>query len=247
MHGEHVSEGKDSHSGHASKSSSLMVATEPAEVRAGSPVTLKLMIHRADGSMVRAFETIHEERVHLILVRQGLDHFGHIHPTLDAAGNITATYTFPTGGHYFLFADHKPNGEEQAVATGDLAVAGDTPTAPELVANVPGKVEGDSLNANITIDGAKPGEEARITFELSDKTSGGVATDLQPYLGAMGHLVILSADALQYVHAHPETDSARDGKVVFAAHFTQPGIFKGWGQFRRNDQIRTVPFVVAVK
>lgn len=247
MHDKQSSERKGDHSGHSSNSAMLMVTTEPAEVRAGSPVNLKLMIHGANGSMVKSFETIHEKQVHLILVREGLDEFGHVHPELDAAGNMMVTYTFPKGGRYFLFADHKPAGEDQAVATAELEVVGESPAAPALIPNAPGKVEGDALNAKIAVAGAKADEETRITFELLDKTSGRQVTNLQPYLGAMGHLVILSADGRRYVHAHAETESANGGSVVFAAHFMQPGTFKGWGQFQRDGQVRTVPFVIAVK
>jgi hypothetical protein len=43
----------------------LIVATDPANPLAGRPVTLKLMIHAADGTMVKDFEVVHEEKVHL--------------------------------------------------------------------------------------------------------------------------------------------------------------------------------------
>ncbi|MBL8799271.1 MAG: hypothetical protein JNM56_35625, partial [Planctomycetia bacterium] len=204
-----------------------------------------LMIHGPGGTMVKEFETIHEKQVHLIIVREGLDQFAHIHPEIDRSGTITADYTFPLGGKYRLFADHKPAGKGATTATTDVKVAGDAPSAPELASNVPGKVIGDGLNAEIAVDNAKAGGGTKIAFTLVDPT-GRPAADLQPYLGAMGHLVIIGADGLEYVHAHPAEKKSPAGQVEFEAHFRKPGIYKGWGQFQRAGVVHTVPFVIRV-
>ena len=135
----------------------LVVATDPANPVAGSPVTLKLMIHAADGTMVKDFEVVHEEKVHLVIVRNGLDHFAHIHPTVDANGNLTVTHTFPVGGKYRLFADYSPSGGGNATATGSLSVGGESPAAPALVANTPGEVGADGVRATVTAAPSKVG------------------------------------------------------------------------------------------
>ena len=117
-HDEHDSKGKPGDNPHAAHDkaqglSKLMIQTDPAQVVAGKPTTLKLMIHGADGEMVKTFEVVHEQEIHLIIVRDGLDQFAHIHPEVDAAGHATVTYTFPTGGNYWHYADHKPTGKGQ--------------------------------------------------------------------------------------------------------------------------------------
>jgi hypothetical protein len=123
---------------------------------------------------------------------------------------------------------------------------GDSPPAPELIPNAPGKVAGTGLKADVAFPKAKAGEVTKITFALLDSTDKPV-TDLQPYLGAMGHLVVISADGKLYVHAHPVEGTAANGVVEFAAHFSRPGIYKGWGQFQRAGQVHTVPFVLKVE
>ena len=90
QHHEHHS-GSDQHQHGARAGSELIVTTDPPEPVADRPVTLRLMIHAADGTMVKDFEVVHEEKVHLVVVREGLDHFAHIHPTVDANGNLTVT------------------------------------------------------------------------------------------------------------------------------------------------------------
>ena len=73
----------------------LMVQTEPAAVTSGDPTTLKMMILGADGKMVKDLAIINEQKAHLIIVRDGLDQFAHVHPEIDAAGNVTTICTSP--------------------------------------------------------------------------------------------------------------------------------------------------------
>jgi hypothetical protein len=238
----------DEHGGHAGgqAESMLMVRTEPAAIKVGEPVKLNLMIHDATGAMIKDFETVHEKKLHLIIVRDGLDRFAHIHPEIDQAGNITGTFTFHTAGNYRLYADHKPTGKKQAAPIAEVNVPGTPPPKPELAPNVPGRVKGDNLAADIAIVKAKAGETTRIAFTLLDAAGKPVA-DLQPYLGAMGHLVVLSADGKQYVHSHPLEGKSSGGAVAFEAHFPHPGIYKGWGQFQRSATVHDVPFVVKIE
>lgn len=250
-HDEHNTKGKpgdDPHAAHDKEPgvAKLMIQTDPAQVIAGKPTTLNLMIHGADGEMVKTFEVVHEQKIHLIIVRDGLDQFAHIHPEFDATGNATVSYTFPTGGNYWLYADHKPTGKGQATAMGQVKVGGDIPAIPILTPNVPGEIPGDGLRAKVAVEGASGGGEATITFDLKD-AAGKPVEDLQPYMGAMGHLVVLSSDGKQYVHAHPaEAKPGTSSRVVFQAHIMKPGLYKGWGQFRRMDTVRVFPFVFKV-
>ena len=146
--------GDDPHAAHNKEQgvSRLMIQTDPAQVVAGKPTTLKLMIHGADREMVKDFEVVHEQKLHLIIVRDGLDQFAHIHPEVDAAGNATVSYTFPTGGNYWLYADHKPTGKGQATAMAQVKVAGDIPAIPVLTPNVPGEIPGDGLRAKVAVE-----------------------------------------------------------------------------------------------
>ena len=237
------------HHGHAAEASSsvLMAEVEPPKFQAGEPVTLKLMIHRPDGSMVSDFETVHEKKVHLIIVREGLDEFAHIHPEIDQAGNMTVQFKFPVAGKYFLYADHKPAGEMQSTAVATVDVAGDPPPPQMLRPNVPGTVKSENITANVSVDSAQADGETKIAFTLTHH-EGKPITDLEPYLGAMGHLVVISADGKRYVHAHPlDADKATRNAVEFEAYFPTVGLYKGWGQFQRAGEVQTLPFVIEVK
>ncbi len=85
--------------------------------------------------------------------------------------------------------------------------------------------------------------DGTISFDLTD-AAGKPVEDLQPYMWTRGHLVALSNDGKEYVYAHPaEAKPGTSSRVVFQTHIMKPGLYKGWGQFRRMDTVRIVPIV----
>ena len=237
--------GAGHHEGHTATRRKLDV--QPETVRAGVETKIQMSIPAEDGQLVKDFKESHEAKLHLIIVREGLDQFAHLHPDVDAeSGQLTVQHTFEVGGNYYFFADFREADGTAGIATGKLAVAGDAPAAPKLIPNVPGKLTTDKLTAQITVAGVKAGEETTIHFELSTP-DGKPVSDLEPYMGAMGHLNAISADATQFVHAHPSDGAGPKNRVTFAAKFEKPGIYKAWGQFKRGGQVQIVPLVVQVE
>jgi len=221
---------------------SKLVVRSDVEPKVGSDTTLTLRVEDASGATVKDFEVVHDHKAHLIVVTNGLDQFAHIHLTIQADGTMSVTHRFPVGGHYWLYLDHKTPGKPQATGFAELHVGGETAAAPKLRPNVPGSVQIDGLKADISVS-AGSGGSARIGFKLTDST-GQPVTNLEPYMGAMGHLVVISADGKDYVHAHMEGAKAEGGIVTFQAHFMRSGVFKGWGQFQRGGRVLIVPFVM---
>lgn len=242
--GDHANHG---HGDHHSHSTTGELQVRPASgARAGEPVPLSLTIRGTDGKPVAEFETVHGEKVHLIIVREGLDQFAHLHPALSGSGELSVTHTFPIAGKYRLFADYRPLGGTSAVAVGSITVAGTAPDAEPLAANVPGKVHGDGLTADVALSPSPAGNAVRIQFRVHDEAGKAVA-DLEPYLAELGHLVFVSADATRYVHVHPVGGDRAKGMVEFDAHFPVPGHYKGWAQFKRGGRVHTVPLVTLTK
>ena len=54
------------------------------------------------------------------------------------------------------------------------------------------------------------GEHGHLTFNLTDAATRQPITDLQPYLGAFGHTLIMSHDQANAVHSHPTPDLSND-------------------------------------
>jgi hypothetical protein len=84
-----------------------------------------------------------------------------------------------------------------------------------------------------------------VTLSVS---KGGVpVTDLQPYLGAYGHLVALRDGDLAYLHVHPD-GAPGDGRtpagpdVTFHAEVPSAGSYRLYLDFRHAGQVRTAEF-----
>jgi hypothetical protein len=193
--------------------------------------------------MIKAFEPTHGKLAHLIIVRKGLDLFAHLHPQLVSDGNFKANYSFPESGTYHLFLDYKAKGEPPSTARSELKVEGIPRVAEPLKSNVPKEIASDDLRAFVSQ--RTSGSEQILAFKISDNDNKPI-DDLEPYLGAMGHLVVLSGDASQYVHAHPVPQTGEKNLVEFEVHYPYPGIYKGWGQFQRNGKVHTFPVVIEV-
>jgi hypothetical protein len=133
----------------------------------------------------------------------------------------------------------------------ELRVEGDAP--PESRPSVDKKrvKESDGFTFELTTPAPlRSLQMQNLTFRVSK--GGAPVTDLEPFLGAMGHLIVVKEDRSQFVHSHPmepaNADPARRGgpAVVFSALFPVPGLYKAWGQFQHRGTVLTVPFVFEV-
>lgn len=64
-----------------------------------------------------------------------------------------------------------------------------------------------------------------------------------PYLGALGHLVVLDEQGTRFIHVHPTSND----QTVFEAQFPSPGFYKLWAEFKFADTgVFVFPFIVEV-
>jgi len=230
---------------------SIELASKPKKPRAGEPADLEIRVRARERpkEAVSAFELVHEKLLHLLIVRDDLGYFGHEHPELGPDGVFRLRYRFPAGGQYHLFTDTAPRGFGSQVMMARLKAEGKAAEPFHLgkAGRDPVKsVEG--VQVELAATGSLPAKKTMaITFHLKDAATGSAITDLQPYLGAMGHLILVHQDAVTFVHSHPDERQAgagRDGTVPFLVRFPKAGLYRGWTQFRRNGNILTSDFVV---
>ena len=77
-------------------------------------------------------------------------------------------------------------------------------------------------------------------------------TDLQPYLGAFGHLVALRSGDLAYLHVHPDGEpgdgSTKPGPdVAFGAEVPSAGDYHLYLDFKHDGVVRTAQFKVTAE
>jgi hypothetical protein len=239
-----------SESGAASIPKGLMVSQngysfglDQAVVSPGPAVPVSFTIEGPDGSPVIEYDEEHEKELHLIAVRRDFSGFQHVHPERAEDGTWSTTLDV-TAGQWRLFADFKASGAEAVTLGNDLAVRGAYQPAAPAADTLSATVDGYT----VTLDGdLTPGEEARLT--LSVTRNGAPVTDLEPYLGAYGHLVALRSGDLAYLHVHPE-GTPGDGEtepgpdVVFFAEVPSPDRYHLYLDFKHEGVVRTAAFTV---
>jgi hypothetical protein len=233
------------------------VESKPGKPKAGEPVELRFFVReRANPkATVRDFDVAHTKLFHLMVVRKDLGAFAHEHPEQLADGSFALRFTFPTEGTYRLFSDVAPRGRGSQVLVGTVEVKGSkevpkpAPFALGLSSDADLTKTVDGTRVRLARDPESP--VARTgntwTFTLTDGATG-ASVDLQPYLGAMGHLVLVHEDGETYVHSHPDDLApSGGGRVSFSVRFPKPGLYRAWGQFQRDGRVLTASFVVSVQ
>lgn len=213
---------------------------------AGKPATLLLTLKDPASATVTKLEVVHEKVLHLLLASRDLSFYSHEHPELQPDGTFKLTFTFPAPGEYVLYHDFTPPGVGMQVVQAPVIVPG---VAPAAIALKPDAAQPKTIDGyTVTLDTGGPlatGGAAQLAYTIT--RDGKPITDLVPYLGAMGHLVIISQDRQSFVHSHPHGNGKTAGPtVVFAAHFGKPGLYKGWAQFQHLGKVITVPFTFPV-
>ncbi|MGP4020690.1 hypothetical protein [Saccharopolyspora sp. 5N708] len=233
----------DQPAGLASSRGGYTLTPTDTTLPAGTTTPFTFRITGPDGRPVTGFDVAHEKRMHLIVVRRDTADFQHVHPEMGQDGTWSVPLRLPQAGSYRAFADFAPTGGAATTLGVDLAVPGDfqpAAHAPSRVSNVDGY--------EVHLDGELiAGQTAKVV--LSVHKDGREVTDLQPYLGAYGHLVALRRGDLAYLHVHPD-GSPGDGRtppgptVTFNVAVPSPGAYRLFLDFQHQGQVRTAEFTL---
>lgn len=199
------------------------------------------------GNPVEEYTITNEKLLHLIVVSDNLEQFQHLHPEYAGAGRFELKMKFPTGGGYKLYADFMPTGMNELTRVAEVQVNGNTPL---LAALEPSEALSASVNGmRVTLEFAEalmPQMQTSMTYTFTDEKTGEPITDLELYLGAVGHVVAIDQSMEQFIHIHPLNWASSGPQAVFGVSFPKAGVYKMWGQFQRGGQTFLVPFVVSV-
>ena len=103
------------------------VQFDPTTPKAGKPTNLSLVVtEQKVGEPIKHFDKIHDKLMHLIIInKEDLSHFAHIHPTLDKeTGIFHISHTFAKAGRYKMWIDAKPSGGIQTLTAFTFNVEG---------------------------------------------------------------------------------------------------------------------------
>lgn len=180
----------------------------------------------------------------MILASRDLTVYRHLHPARAADGTWSTPVNLPKAGGYRVFADFKPKGGEALTLGADLAASGTYEPADLPERNTTVRIDG----YEVKLDGdLAPGKAGELTLTVAK--DGKSVRDLQPYLGAYGHLVALRSGDLAYLHVHPNGEPG-DGKtqpgpkVSFTATAPSAGAYRLFLDFKHKGEVRTAAFTV---
>jgi len=211
---------------------------------AGRQAEFRFTVQGPDRQPVTRFAVVHEKPMHMIVARRDLSGYQHLHPTMAADGTWSVPLTLPAAGIWRAYADFTlvdaTGGQLAATLGTDLVVAGDyTPTplpAPAREAAVDG--------FTVTYEGTpNPGATQPVQFRVF--RDGTPVADLEPYLGALGHLVVLREGDLGYIHVHPD-EQRTAGMVKFWLAAPSPGTYRAFFDFQVGGVVRTAQFTMVV-
>lgn len=216
-----------------------------APAAAGETSALSFRILDREGEPVTEFQTTHGNNLHLITVRTDGTEYRHVHPELDpVTGTWSMPWTWDAAGSYRVYADFTAADGTAVTLSRMVDVTGDFEPRPAA-----GVSQRDSVSGfDVTISGElEAGGASDLTVEVT--RDGEPVTELEPYLGAFGHLVALREGDLAYLHvdAHgdePQTGDLAGPEVAFTAEAPTAGRYLLYLDFQVDGQVHTAKFVL---
>ena len=207
------------------------------------------------GNVLKDFTIEREKLLHLIVVRKDFQEFQHVHPVFaPATGMFTLSdLTLPTAGDYRIFADFTPkkaplDAEGSPIPTNtfeDVVAVG--AYAPQQLGRDTTSDTVDGYSVLLRTSPHQLTKDANM-FTFTVTRNGKPVTNLEDYLGALGHAVILKEGTLDYIHTHAleSASSSQNGTINFHVEFPSAGKYKVFMQFQHQGKILTSRFVVSV-
>ncbi|WP_345628030.1 hypothetical protein [Streptomyces thinghirensis] len=223
---------------------SLDLATP--RVTAGQRAELRFTVRDGSGEAVTAYQREHDKELHLILASRDLVTYRHLHPTRAADGTWSTPVDLPRAGGYRVFADFTPakKNAENLTLGADLAASGRYEPANLPAPDDTARADGYQVELAGSL---RPGKASELKLKVS--RDGEPVNDLQPYLGAYGHLVALRSGDLAYLHVHPNGEPG-DGttkpgpEISFTATAPSEGTYRLFLDFQHQGKVRTAAFTV---
>lgn len=231
----------------------------------------------------------HGHLMHLFLIRlPDLDRLYHLHPDQLSADTFAERLPVVEAGNYAFFADIVRESGFPDTMTTRLTLPnlpGDPPSGDDSEASGASQAAAKAPVASFTLpdnsrwersldpQGLHARQSVILRFRIFDK-DGKPASDLEPYMGMAGHLVIVRRDLAVFAHVHPsgsmpmaallllekqkdsgssamsampEMHETAPAEVTFPYGFPEPGDYRMFVQIKRSGHVQTGIFDARVE
>jgi hypothetical protein len=251
-HTDHVSNGKNYRIDFRSK---------PAQLEEGKEGTMYFTPkEEGNDKALVPLDVVHDKKMHLIIVSSDLSYFEHIHPEYQPDGSYRITVLsrekdyskgighdetkFPFGGEFIMFQDYSPTGAGHKLSRIPITVKGKEKPAVKYTSESR-TWSGNGYKVELSFDKeVKPGQS--LAMKVNIAKDGKPVNNLEKYLGALGHMVVISEDTQQYLHVHPMESDRKGPEITFHTAFEKPGLYRAFLQFLHEGKLQTADFTVKV-
>lgn len=252
-HGHHAqAQGHGHHQGVAS----FALKLEPAGAfTPGQAQSVRLILADAEtGAPIGPEDLVvaHANALHLLMIDESLTDYQHTHPTPGARrGEWNFSFAPKFGRTYRIWADATRTGRDREYAFADLVAGNEAAPAPSTQSV--SRVEIGGLTFTLAFDQPlQAGRAAAGNVTAVDTKTGQPFTQLEPIMGAFGHVVAFSRDwaSIEHVHPHgtePKSPTDRSGPVIgFEIAPKNAGVLKIFVQVVVGGRDVIVPFTQTV-
>lgn len=256
------------------RSYQVEVLSNTTGIKPQEPRKVVYKIKNDKGDILKNYEVAHQKIMHFIVVRKDLQNFQHLHPEFNrSSGEFTVSVTFPTDGTYRMFPDFTPgddNPQKLPVTVYSDINVGDLKNY-EAQAIIPDKQPNKTVG-EYEISYSIPAileQQKEASYTLIVSQNGQPVANLDKYLDARGHSVILKADTLDFIHTHAlegmtGSMSGMDHdmgamsntemmqitetgpEIKFTTTFPTSGTYKFFTQFQHLGKVMTSDYTVQV-
>lgn len=220
----------------------VILAFTPQTIEAGKPTEFSVAITE-NGKNV-ALDVVHEKKIHMLVVNEELTWFDHIHPIEQANGTNTVTETFPYSGKYIIYTDFKASNSSATVNKQEIEVAGNVAAKPDNTKNKwVSKVDGYTVTL-VNGNDFKTNRPQYMGISIEKNGKFVTGNDIQQYLGAVAHVVVIGKENKDFLHIHPTSNEKYP--IHGETRFEKTGVYRMWVQFQLDGKIHTADFTVDV-
>lgn len=210
---------------------------------AGTTADYRFRIVGTDRKPVTRFAVVHEKPLHMIVVGRDLSGYQHLHPTMDPDGTWSVALELARAGGYRIYADFTVTGVDGTQLPLVLGVDHQVPGAHTPAELPPAEPQASTGPFLVSMQGTPTvGVTAPLFFRVSRTGTPG-PTQLERYLGAYGHLVVIREGDLGYVHVHPEPQLV-DGAVKFWVTAPSTGRYRAFFDFQIGGKVQTAQYTI---
>lgn len=216
----------------------------------GSAVPVAFRIVGADGKAVTRFLDNQTKQMHFFAVRDDMHVFRHVHPVLEGETWHT-TLDLPDGGAYRMFAEFVPLDTKDArhpVVLGvPFQLSGDTELVP-LPAPSASTVTASGFVVEQDQAPVSALRQQSLRFRIRTP-DGAPVSELQPHLGANGHMTGFHTMLLSATHMHPVEPAGApliNGELTFQAALPERGEYRLFLEFSHGGKLHTAALTIDV-